>query len=142
MLKGLALDHFYTNQLSRLPFDKACEHLRNFFEGPGFQRKNLDEWNTITLTTVMAGNTDKSTSECLQLLIHRLRQLQHGLRPTLQTMDFLHNKIVTSCQGIPACRYAVSDPPDNFGALINKLQSSITAYEKEHAEKTQAFFTD
>src|SRR5271155_5851668 len=67
MLKGLALDHFYTNQLSRLSFTKACEHLRNFFEGPGFQHKNLDEWNTITLTTVMAGNTDKSISECLQL---------------------------------------------------------------------------
>jgi len=90
----------------------------------------------------MAENTDKSTSECLQLLIHRLCQLQHGLRPTLQTIDFLYNKIVTSCQGIPACRYAVSDPLNNLRALINKLQLSIIAYEKEHVEKTQAFFID
>jgi hypothetical protein len=121
ILKGLALDYFYINQLSHLPFNKACKHLQNFFKGLGFQHKNLDEWNTITLTTVMAGNIDKSTSKCLQLLIYRLCQLQHGLRLTLQTIDFLHNKIVTSCQGIPVCRYTVSDPLDNFKALINKL---------------------
>jgi len=65
MLKGLALDHFYINQLSRLPFAKACEHLWNFFKELGFQRKNLDKWNTIILTTVIAENIDKSISECL-----------------------------------------------------------------------------
>jgi len=69
----------------------------------------------------MAGNIDKSISKYLQLLIYRLRQLQYGLRPTLQTIDFLHNKIVTSCQGIPVYRYAASNPLDNLRALINKL---------------------
>jgi len=43
MLKGLALDHFYTNQLSCLPFAKVCEHLWNFFKRLGFQCKNLDK---------------------------------------------------------------------------------------------------
>ena len=65
MLKGLALDYFYINQLSRLLFAKACEHFQNFFKGLGFQHKNLDEWNTITLTTVMVGNTDKFISKYL-----------------------------------------------------------------------------
>ena len=36
MLKGLALDYFYTNQLSCLLFAKACEHLWNFFKGLKF----------------------------------------------------------------------------------------------------------
>ena len=84
----------------------------------------------------MAENTDKSINKYLQLLIHRLHQLQHSLRPTLQTIDFLHNKIITSCQGIPAYRYAVSDLLDNLKTLINKLQLSITAYKKEYVEKT------
>jgi hypothetical protein len=36
MLKGLAQDHFYNHDLSKRPFDQACTHLRNFFEGPGY----------------------------------------------------------------------------------------------------------
>jgi hypothetical protein len=27
---------------------------------------------------------------------------------------YTDNKVVTACQGVPACRYAVSDPPANF----------------------------
>ena len=65
MLKGLALDHFYINQLSRLLFAKACEYLWNFFKGLGFQHKNLDEWNTIILIIVMARNIDKSINKYL-----------------------------------------------------------------------------
>ena len=144
MLKGLALNHFFTSQLYNLSFSKACEHLRNFFEGPAFQRSNLIEWNSITLQTIMSENPDKKTSECLQLLITKLSEFQHSLAPSLQTVDFLYSKLVTACQGIPACRYAVSDPPDNLGLLVNKLQSSITAYEKEVEKQTQtqAYFTD
>ena len=58
MLKGLALDYFYINQLSHLPFNKAYKHLQNFFKRLGFQYKNLDKWNTIILIIVMAGNID------------------------------------------------------------------------------------
>jgi len=41
------------------------------------------------------------------------------------------NKLVGACQGILACRYALSDPPKDIGELVNKLQSAIIAYEKE-----------
>jgi hypothetical protein len=40
---------------------------------------------------------------------------------------------VTACQGSPACRYVVSDPPAHLGTLLHKLQSSITTYEKEQS---------
>ncbi|RKF65883.1 hypothetical protein GcM3_115021, partial [Golovinomyces cichoracearum] len=49
------------------------------------------------------------------------------------------------CQGSPACKYAVSDPPADLGQLINKLKSSITNYEKEREKeltKTEAYFID
>jgi hypothetical protein len=141
MLKGLAQDHFYNHDLSERPFDQACTHLRNFFEGPGYYRKNLDEWNATTLASIVQENTSKTLYQCLQLLITKLRNLQHGLTHGLRTTDFLHNKLVTACQGIPACRIAISDPPADFGHLINKLQSSIIAYEKEQ-NQTQAYFTD
>jgi hypothetical protein len=69
---------------------------------------------------------------CLQLLIDKLSQLQHGLAADLRSTVFLANKLVMSCQGIPACQIAISDPPTELGPLINKLQSSIIAYEKQN----------
>lgn len=141
MLKGLALDIYYMNELSNMSFQNSIEHLRNYFQGPEFHRKNLSEWNSTTLKTVIAENPDKSIGECLLLLIQTLRKLQHGLREALQTIEYLHDKLVTACHGVPACRYAVSDPPPTVGALINKLQSSIIAYEKENVQ-SNAYFTD
>jgi hypothetical protein len=146
MLTGIALNHYYNAQLALLTFDDACKSLRNFFEGPGTERRTLDEWNGLTLKSIVQdnSNTDKSTIACLQLLIAKLTQLQHGLTPGLRTNEFLHQKLVMACQGVPACRYAVSEPPDKLGPLINKLQSSIAAYEKENevTDATQIYFTD
>lgn len=145
MLKGLAQDHFYNNQLSGLTYEEACNSTRNFFEGPGYQRRNLDKWNSISLSSITAENPDKSAYENVQMLINTLRQLQYGLAPTLRSTDFLHNKIVSSCQGHPACRIAVSDPPATLGELINKLQSAITTYEKEQqlqGSNADAYYTD
>ena len=136
MLKGLAQDHFYNNQLSQRTFIDACTNLRTFFEGPGYHRRNLDKWNATTLASIAEEDPKKSTYENVQLLINRLRQLQYGIMPDLRTVTFLHNKIVTACQGSPACRYAVSDPPSDLGGLINKLQSSITSYEKEKEQES------
>ena len=146
MLKGLAQDHYYNSQLSIRSFGDACTNIRSFFEVPTYHRRNLDEWNNTDLASITAKdeNYKKPIYENVQLLINKLRQLQYCLSPALRTDEFLHNKIVTACQGSPACRYAVSDPPTAIGALINKLQSSITTYEKEQAltGNTAAFFTD
>jgi hypothetical protein len=142
MLKGLAQDHFYSNRLSKRTMSEACNHLRNFFEGPGFHRRNLDEWNSISLTSITAQNPANGTYQNVQMLINKLRVLQYGLATAFRTTDFLHNKIITACQGSPACRYAVSDPPADLGQLIHKLQSSITSYEKEQEASPDTFFTD
>ena len=96
MLKGLALDQYYTNNLSRKSISEACESLRTFFEGAGYHRRNLDRWNATTLATVTADNPDKSIYENVQELINNLRKLQYGLTPALRSVEFLHNKIVTA----------------------------------------------
>jgi hypothetical protein len=142
MLKGIALNHFYYNHLNLRTYKEACAHLRGYYEGPGYHRRNLDLWNNTTLTSVMAENPDKSTLDSVQALIEKLRQLQFSLSPDLRTDGFFHNKLVTACEGSLACRYAVSDPPADTGMLINKLQSSIMAYEKEQNTVHEAFYTD
>ena len=78
MLRGLALDHYYTNLKSNPlggSFDKLCEATRNYFEGSEYKRDILTQWNALKLRTVIDKNTEKSTIECLQILIKDLRQL-------------------------------------------------------------------
>ena len=100
MLRGLALDHYYTNLKNNplgVSFNQLCNATRNYFEGPEYKRGVLKQWNAITLRTVIDANVGKSTTECLQLLIKQLRHLQHGLDINLKTDDFLHNKLITAC---------------------------------------------
>lgn len=144
MLKGMALTRYYNNNLSAVSFDIACGNLRGFFESSGFKRRNLDTWNGISLGVIISQNPEKTMGEAVRILVETLEGLQQSLDKDFQTARFLHNKLITSCEGIPACRYAISDPPDSLGHLVNKLQSSITAYEKEQpsANTNGAYFTD
>ena len=147
MLRGLALDHYYTNLKNvtlTLSLDQICDATRNYFEGPEYRRGILGQWNSITLRSIMSKgeNTGKSTLDCLQLLIKELRHLQHGLDPDLRTDKFLHNKLINACQELPACQYACFKPSDSLTGLINNLRSSITTFEKSNNENPQAFFTN
>ena len=142
MLKGFAQSHYYNCGLSMKSYDVACIHMRSFFEGPEYYRKNLTEWNSITLQDFIDSNPDKSVSECLQLLIDKLCKQQHAIDPELRTQRTLTNKLVTACQGVPACRIAISNPSEELSTLINKLQSSVIAWEKETPRTTASYFTD
>ena len=147
MLRGLALDHYYTNLrdiAQTLLFDQICDTTRNYFEGPEYRRGILGQWNSMTLKSMIGKteNTGKSTLDCLQLLIKELRHLQHGLDPDLRTDKFLHNKLINACQELPACQYACFKPSDSLAGLINDLRSSIITFEKSNNENSQAFFTD
>ncbi len=80
----------------------------------------------------MSFNEDKSMNECLQLLIKKLRHLQHDLESTLRIDEFIHNKLINACQKISACQYACFKFSDILTELINDLKSSITTYQKAH----------
>jgi len=80
---------------------------------------------------VIAKNANKTITEYLQLLILDLRKTQMCLYPNLRNTIFYQDKLVDAYQGVPACRYTLSNPPKDIGELINKLQSAIIAYKKE-----------
>ena len=68
MLRGLALNHYYTNLKSNplsVPFNKLYEAIYNYFKGPEYKRNILIQWNATKLQTVIDKNTKKSTIECL-----------------------------------------------------------------------------
>ena len=127
MLKGLAQAHYYNSSLSTKPFDYVRTHMRTYFEGPEYYRKNLTEWNAISLDGVRNENPDKSILQCLQLLIDKLCTLQYAIDIEFRTPRMLANKLVTACQGVPACQIAISNPSEDVASLISKLQSSVVA---------------
>jgi hypothetical protein len=131
MLRGLALDYYYTNLKANplgVSFEKLCESTHNYFEGPEYRRDILIQWNTLKLRTIINKNTRKLTLEYLQILIKDLRHLQHGLDTSLRTDEFLHNKLITACQDLELYKYACYKPADTLASLINDLRSSITTY--------------
>ena len=55
----------------------------------------------------------------------------------------LINKLVIAYQGVPVCRIAVLNLGEDLFQLINKLQSSIVVWEKEHpSQGAYTTFTD
>jgi hypothetical protein len=97
MLKGLTQDHYYNRNLSARIYTEAYTHIRNFFKGPKFYRKNLAEWNATTLQGIINANTNKPVYQCLQLLIDKLYKQQHGINPEFRMLLFLTNKLVMAC---------------------------------------------
>jgi hypothetical protein len=72
MLKGIALDHYYNNMLSQCSYQDVCSSFCTFFEGPGYHQRNLDQWNQVTLSTIMTENQGKTLLEGIQLLLSKL----------------------------------------------------------------------
>jgi hypothetical protein len=79
MLKGAALDHYFTNATKTgstgLSFDGVCNATRAYFEGPEFQREALSRWNAVTLKGIIQKNPSKPIEECLQIMVEELRRL-------------------------------------------------------------------
>jgi len=70
MLRGLILDHYYTNLKNvtiTLLFNQIYNVTRYYFKGPKYRRGILGQWNLITLRSVISKgkNTGKLTLDCL-----------------------------------------------------------------------------
>jgi hypothetical protein len=142
VLKDRALEHFVENNLDRANEDYAIESLRRTFEGPTYQSRMQDKWESITLKSVMKENLGKTMIECISILEASLRTTQSGLIPEFRTEAFMLNKLRRACQGHKACQVAVAQTPTSIGEFINNLQSSILSYEKIKEVEGNAFTTD
>lgn len=129
MLKDSALDFYYDSISPAQPsFPKACDMITTYFEGPEWQQGIKNEWHTITLRSTIDKNPDKSTTECLLIMLRALRTLQHGLRDNQRDVETLRDKVLDACRGIPATASACSNPSPQFGAFINQLKASILTH--------------
>src|SRR5467141_3094068 len=136
MLKGLALDYYYSSCRGRYAtmsdFYRAIEA---YFESDDSKRTVLSQWNNTTLQSIIEKSPGKSTTENLQILIKDLRHMQKGLDIELQSDRVLYNKIINACQQVSACSFACYRPSPTLAGLIGDLQSSITTYELAHKKE-------
>jgi hypothetical protein len=144
MLRGAAKDHYYTN-LRDTPqtftLEELCTATRNYFEGEEYRRAKLEEWNALTLRKVIdrPENSDKTTTECLELLVLELRRIRHGLDPDLRSDKLLHNKIITACRDLPACKPACFKASTSLAGLFNDLREAIATYESSPKDPETLF---
>ena len=144
MLKNLALNYYYSNVTvweSALTFVQACVSISSYFEDAEYKRNVMTKWNVIIFRSVMtiSKHQSKSMNECLQLLIKKLRHLQHDLNEKFRTDKFIHNKLIIACQNVSACQYACYKPSNDLTDLINDLQSSITIFNKSHPHQVENY---
>lgn len=114
--------------------------MRNFLEGQEYHRATHEKWNKTTFQAIISENPTKSVSECFNLLLDKLRKLQHGLHE-MRGKNFLQNKVITACS-VPACGWGTSGPTTNFGDLISRIQSSIATYKQQHPGESHTFYVD
>ena len=68
MLRGLALNYYYTNLKNNplgVSFNKLYKAIYNYFKGLEYRRDILTQWNATKLRTIIDKNTEKLTIECL-----------------------------------------------------------------------------
>jgi len=138
MLRGLALKYYFTHLKDFTLLENVCIGLKSYFEGDEYKRDILARWNAITLKEV-AIKEGLDTSQAFQKLINEMWELQRGLAKDLQNDTTFHNKLITACQEIPACKPACFRAANTLAGLISEIKSSIATYGKQ---ETELFYTD
>ena len=132
MLTGQALARFYAAKYQERDYDDFLKEMRDFYEGPEWQRLNLTKWQTISLSDTISNNPTLSTTECLRKMCTELYKVHQGLNPVYQGSIQLRENIIRACRGHPAVNAGLTNPPDSTPELINSLYTSIINYEAIH----------
>jgi hypothetical protein len=137
MLKGAALDFYCTNQSKIATINNICAAIQANFEGKQHKINLLQEWNSIRLQAIVDDekNKGKKLSECFNMMVERMRLLQHGLDKGLQGDRFYYNQLMVACEGVEACRFACQKPAESLPGFINNLRSSTATHDRQSLPK-------
>ena len=74
-------------------------------------------------------NVEKSTQNCLDELLEKLRHLQHSLNSELRSKHYIHDKLLSACRDIKICSYVCYMSISIMTDLIDNLRSFIMIYQ-------------
>jgi hypothetical protein len=138
MLTGDALDYYYNNSLRHITsFEDICTKIRANFEGEEYKREMLTLWSTISLQDRMKEDPSTTTIQHFEGMYKQLKDIQMRLPEHVRGRNeedkdaLLHNRILTACRDVAACRAACFNPPRTTEGLASSLRNSIFMNDKE-----------
>ncbi|POS83537.1 hypothetical protein EPUL_005409 [Erysiphe pulchra] len=141
MLKGMALT-FYYNKCRGKSIENLQILMKLNFEGPEYQRYNLKRWMNYELTfqNIIDSNPDKNPMEQVKILTITLDKMQKTLSSEWQSEAVMHNKIVSACKDIEACKMACYRPSQTIAGLILDLKSGVEIHNKPLGTSSTAIY--
>ena len=127
MLTGRASDYYYQVIAElNLDFNGIIEKLRTYFHTPENYQMFLSEWRTLTLPNVIAQNPDKSTAQCLDIVIDKLQKLYQAMSQQNGLSErSLTSQLIGACEGVEACAMVLVRPAESFEAVASDLRSAV-----------------
>jgi hypothetical protein len=137
MLTGLTKDYYYKS--CRITYRTiADEAIRKRFETDKQGRLNLLTWETLTLNDTIKKNSDKTTAQCLDILIKQMTTIQYNLPIAYHANKILCNKLINACRTNKAFKFACYKACNTLVGIISDLQASITTH-KQSKQSTSTY---
>lgn len=126
MLKGHELQFYLDSLKSKsLSFDDLCRSLRQRFEPEERTRALIREWDTVSLPIIIHQNPDKSKTDCLNILVSHLTDIQTALPAIYRPEIILKIKLLNSAKDISECKLAYQKPAQTIHSVISDIQSAL-----------------
>jgi hypothetical protein len=106
MLTGLAKDYYYKSCQGLHTVEQLCDAIHKRFETEEQGRLNLLNWDTLTLDSTIKKNPEKSTAQCLDILIKQMTTTQRNLPVAYHSDYILRDKLINACRTNKACKHA------------------------------------
>lgn len=87
----------------------------------------------------MSSNSSKTPSQCLELLIEKLSDIQTSLPQDYRSETILRNKLLNSVRDVEACRLAYHKPADTVQGVISDLHASLATLKIENPAPSAHF---
>lgn len=102
----------------------------------------LREWENLSLPVIIGRNIGKSASQCVELLITRLSDIQVSLPPEYHNDTILKNKLLNSVKKVEACRLAYQKPAETLQGIISDLHASVATVRTSDLSDPVVHYTD
>ena len=136
MLSGKASQYYY-NSIAPLgnsvTFDGVIQRLGDYFHTSENYQMFLNEWRTIMLKDVIAEHPEKTTAQCLDMVIEKLHMLYQAMSQHNGLNDQgLTNQLISACQGVEACSPVLIRPASTFEAVASELRNAVGNWARCH----------
>lgn len=118
-----------TLRIQKLPLDELVRRIKERFHTPERTRALLREWDNLSFTIVKSKFPSSSLSECLEMMISKLTDIQSSLPSEYRNDTILRNKLLNSVRDVAECRLAYHKPADTVQGVISDLHASLATSE-------------